>query len=502
MKERVLLCILDGYGNGRDFEYNAVAKASKPNISRFLRKFSFSELVCSGYEVGLPEGTMGNSEVGHLNIGAGRIVFQDIGRINKMIGDGEFGNNPALADLYKKTAEKGSSLHLMGLVSDGDVHSSLPHLYELIRSASEAGLKKIYIHVFTDGRDTPPQSGAGFLKSLEGFADSYGAQIASVSGRYYAMDRDKRWERLKKAYDCLTVQNKNAASISAAEIIEKSYASGVTDEFIFPQQVIKNGTSLATIKKRDSVVFFNFRADRARELSIALNSLEKLPFETPELDLDFLTMTEYREDFDFSVISPKQHLENILGEEISKNGLKQLRIAETEKYAHVTFFFNGGNEMSFPGEDRILIPSPKVSTYDLKPEMSAFEVTGTTCKKMSEQIYDLLVLNLANCDMVGHTGIFDAAVKAVETVDECVGRLYEESLKSGYTMIITADHGNAESMMENNVPFTAHTKNRVPFMILKEGYDISDGNLASIAPTVLKIMGLKLPPEMTGRALI
>ena len=499
---KVILCILDGFGKGRDYEFNAVSKANKPNLDRLFMKYPSSELVCSGFDVGLPKGTMGNSEVGHLNIGAGRIVFQDIGRINKMIEDGEFSKNPALRELYRKTSEKKSSLHLMGLVSNGDVHSSLPHLYELIRSASESDLEKIYIHVFTDGRDTPPQSGAGFVKELESYATRYGAKIASVSGRYYAMDRDKRWERIKKAYDCLTESAKGSDDISAEEIIERSYFSGVTDEFIHPQQVIENKRSVGIIEKGDSVIFFNFRADRAREISIALNSLDKLPFDTPELELNFLTMTEYSKDFTFKVISPKQHLQNILGEEISKYGLRQLRIAETEKYAHVTFFFNGGEEKSFPGEDRILIPSPKVATYDLKPEMSAFEVTEKVLLKVSENIYDLIVINFANCDMVGHTGVFEAAVKAVETIDKCVGMIYESAQKNRYTMILTADHGNAECMMDGDTPFTAHTKNRVPFLITLKNAELNNGKLADIAPTILACMHLNNPDKMTGVSLI
>lgn len=501
-KKKVILCIMDGFGIGKDYDFNAVMKARKPNIDRLFKKYPSSELVCSGFDVGLPEDTMGNSEVGHLNIGAGRIVFQDIGRIHKSIKDGDFAENPPYREFLETTVSKGSALHIIGLVSDGDVHSSIQHLKEIIRSASEKGLRKVFIHAFTDGRDTPPESGIEFLREIEDFAQKHGASIASVSGRYYAMDRDKRWERIQKAYDCLTKPSAVLKDVSAVKIMEDSYRSGITDEFVVPAQVLKNGKPVALIEKGDSVIFFNFRSDRARELSIALNRLEEVPFETKDLDLDFVTMTQYREDFPFKILFEKPHLKNILGEVISNNGLKQLRIAETEKYAHVTFFFNGGDEKKFEGEERILIPSPKVPTYDMQPEMSAPEVAETVVNKISENIFDLIVINFANCDMVGHTGVFEAAVKAVETVDACVGKIYGTAGDNGYTMLITADHGNAEFMLDGDVPFTAHTKNKVPFLVTDEKLKLRNGKLGDISPTILRIMGLEIPKEMTGDCLI
>ena len=498
----VILCIMDGFGTGKDYDFNAVTRAEKPNIDGLFENYPSSQLVCSGFDVGLPENTMGNSEVGHLNIGAGRIVFQDIGRIHKSIRDGEFSENPPLKELLENTASKGTALHIMGLVSDGDVHSSIVHLKELIRTASENGLKKVFIHAFTDGRDTPPQSGIGFIKEIEDFAEQHHASIVSVSGRYYAMDRDKRWDRIQKTYDCLTKKLQDRKDVTAVQIMERSYNSGITDEFVIPTQVIRNGRSAAVIEKGDSVIFFNFRSDRARELSIALNRIEEVPFETGDLDIDFITMTEYREDFPFKVLFEKPRLKNILGEVISDIGLRQLRIAETEKYAHVTFFFNGGDEKKFPGEDRILIPSPKVPTYDMQPEMSAPEVTATVIEKIKEKIYDLIVINFANCDMVGHTGVFKAAVKAVETVDACVGKIYGAACDNGYTMFITADHGNAEFMLDGDIPFTAHTKNKVPFLVTDGQLKLKNGKLGDIAPTILKMMGVEMPEEMTGECLI
>lgn len=503
MKEKkVILCILDGFGIGKDYDYNAVTRADKPNIDSLFREFPSSELVCSGFDVGLPEGTMGNSEVGHLNIGAGRIVFQDIGRIHKSIKDGDFPQNPPFRDLLENTASKGSALHILGLVSDGDVHSSILHLKEIIRAASKICPGKIFIHAFTDGRDTPPESGIGFIQEIESFANCHSAAIASVSGRYYSMDRDKRWERIQKAYDCLTKPSVASEDISAVQIIENSYRSGITDEFIVPAQVIKHNKSVAVIEKGDSVIFFNFRSDRARELSIALNRLEELPFVTRDLALNFVTMTRYREDFPFEVLFEKPHLNNILGEVISNKGLKQIRIAETEKYAHVAFFFNGGDEKKFKGEERILVPSPKVATYDMQPEMSAPEVAAEVIGKIADNTYDLIVINFANCDMVGHTGVFEAAVKAVETVDECIGKIYKKASENGYTLIITADHGNAEFMLDGDVPFTAHTKNSVPFLITEKRLKLNNGKLGDIAPTILQIMGIEIPVEMTGSSLI
>jgi 2,3-bisphosphoglycerate-independent phosphoglycerate mutase len=499
--QKVLLCILDGYGIGKDYEFNAVTRSKKPNLDKLFAEYPSSSLVCSGFDVGLPKGTMGNSEVGHLNIGAGRVVFQDIARIHKSIEDGEFERNQILNDLLEKTKNNGSALHILGLLSDGDVHSSYVHLKEIIRIASIRKLEKVFIHIFTDGRDTPPESGLGFVNDLEEYLKGHTAKIASVSGRYYAMDRDNRWERVKKAYDILTGPPARSESISASEIIGRSYSKGVADEFIIPEAVYENGRLTAKISEGDSVLFFNFRADRAREISIALNKLESIPFETKNLNLNYVTMTEYREDFPFKTLFPKLHLDNILGKVVSMSGLRQLRIAETEKYAHVTFFFNGGDEKKFDGEERILVPSPKVATYDLQPEMSALSVTDQVIGEMGKNIHDLIILNFANCDMVGHTGIFEAARKAVETVDGCMGRIYKAAQENEYILIVTADHGNAEYMMDGEVPFTAHTKNRVPFLITDKKIKLKEGKLGDIAPTILKIMNLKVPEEMTGEAL-
>ncbi len=494
---------MDGYGKGEDYPFNAVIKANKPNLDMLFGKYPNSELACSGLDVGLPDGIMGNSEVGHLNIGAGRTVYQDITRINRSIEEGSFAKNPILLDIFDRTLSKNSKLHIMGLVSNGDVHSSLRHPAELVKAACGRGLKNIFVHAFTDGRDTPPESGVSYIKELDDLIEPLGAKIASVSGRYYAMDRDKRWDRIHKAYKCLTEPQSimGSAKNTAYEIITESYKNGITDEFIVPACVKENGVPVAPIEKGDSVIFFNFRADRAREITIALNRIEEVPFETKDLDLDFATMTEYREDFPFRTLYPKLYLNNILGEAVSSAGLKQLRIAETEKYAHVTFFFNGGDETKFPGEERILIQSPKVATYDLLPEMSAYEVTDTLVKEIEKDIYDLIVLNFANCDMVGHTGIFEAARKAVETVDECVGKVYKAAMTKNYLMILTADHGNAEKMMDGDIPFTAHTTNRVPFLVTDEKLMISEGKLSDIAPTILSLMGVGIPSEMTGKIL-
>ncbi|HQO10011.1 MAG TPA: 2,3-bisphosphoglycerate-independent phosphoglycerate mutase [Clostridiales bacterium] len=496
-----MLCILDGFGSGPDYEFNAVTRAVKPNLDKIFNEYPHTLLSCSGFEVGLPKGTMGNSEVGHLNIGAGRVVFQDIARIHKSIEDGEFGKNEVLNELFESVRRNDSSLHIQGLLSDGDVHSSFEHLKQLIISADKSGLKKVYIHAFTDGRDTPPESAIGFIRDLEIFLKDYTAKIASVSGRYYSMDRDNRWERIKAAYDVLTDPVAVEDDLTAEDIIKNSYSNGITDEFIKPCAVCLKAKPLAKISNGDSVIFFNYRADRAREISIALNCLEPLPFETKKLDLNYVTMTEYREDFPFKVLYPKVYMNNILGEVVSDAGLKQLRIAETEKYAHVTFFFNGGDEKEFPGEERILIPSPKVATYDMQPEMSANEVCESVLKEMDKDLYSLIILNFANCDMVGHTGIFEAAKKAVETVDRCMGKIFSSAIRNEYILIITADHGNAEYMMDGSVPFTAHTKNKVPFLITKHDIELQDGKLGDIAPTILKLMDLEIPTEMTGKVL-
>ncbi|MBN2789891.1 MAG: 2,3-bisphosphoglycerate-independent phosphoglycerate mutase [Candidatus Delongbacteria bacterium] len=499
--KKVLLCILDGYGIGKDSPYNAIKNAATQNLDSLFERFPSSELTCSGPDVGLPSDTMGNSEVGHLNIGAGRVIYQDISRIDRSIDDGSFFKNPVLNKMIQETKINNSSLHLLGLVSGGNVHSSFDHLKAIIRKCTIEDLKNVYIHVFTDGRDTPPESGLGYVHELQNFIKDQTAEIASVSGRYYAMDRDKRWDRIKLAYDMLTIPV-NGKDISAEEIISSSYSNNVADEFILPRNVIVNGESVSNIKFGDSVLFFNFRSDRARELTLALNNLEGVGFNTIDLSLNFVTLTQYREDFQFGIISPKEHYKNILGKVISDHGLSQLRIAETEKFAHVTFFFNGGEDAIFENEERILVPSPKVATYDLQPEMSAFQVTTELVEEIKKEKHSLIVLNFANCDMVGHTGVYEAAKKAVETIDICIEEIYRIANKKGYTLIITADHGNAEKMRENNVPFTAHTKNKVPFLITDANLTLKNGKLADIAPTILKLLEIEIPEEMSGNVLI
>ena len=498
---KVLLCILDGFGIGEDNEFNAVKNAATQNLDSLFEKYPSSQLICSGPDVGLPLGTMGNSEVGHLNIGAGRVIYQDISRINKSIEDGLFFDNDILNEIINNTKSNSTSLHLLGLVSDGNVHASLDHLEAIIEKCSTEELKHVYIHVFTDGRDTPPESGINYVNELEEFIKDHTAEIASVSGRYYAMDRDNRWERVKTAYDMLTMP-KDGEDLTATKIIKNSYQNNITDEFIVPQNVIRNGKSIANIKHGDSVLFFNFRSDRARELSLALNSMDGVGFETSDLKLNFTTMTQYREDLPFKVISPKEHYQNILGKVISDKGLNQLRIAETEKYAHVTFFFNGGEDTVFENEERILVLSPNVATYDHQPEMSAFLVTEKLKDELEKDKHSLIVLNFANCDMVGHTGIYQAAIKAVETIDICIGEIYHIAEKMGYTIIITADHGNAEKMKNGKIPFTAHTKNKVPFLITDENLKLKDGKLSDIAPTILKLLKIEIPNEMNGNILV
>ena len=500
-KNKVILTILDGYGIGEQNEYNAVTNASTPNLDKLFKKYPSCELVCSGAEVGLPEGTMGNSEVGHLNIGAGRIVYQDISRIDRSIEDGSFFENPALNGLIDYAKKNGKKLHLLGLLSDGGVHSSLNHLEAILKKCKQESFDNLFVHAFTDGRDTAPDSGMGFVEKLERKLTEYTGKIASVSGRFYAMDRDKRWNRVQKAYDVL-VSGKGDTGNSALEIMKKSYDRDVTDEFIIPANVVEDGKPVALIEEGDAVLFFNYRSDRARELSIVLNDTEFNDFPTKKLDLLYKTMTSYREDFEYEILFPKSKYENLLGKVVADNGLSQLRIAETEKFAHITFFFNGGFDKPFENEDRILVDSPKVETYDLQPEMSAYEVTEKLVKALKEDKYGLIILNLANCDMVGHTGIYEAAVKAVEAVDECVGNIYETAMANGYDMILTADHGNSEKMMENGRVFTAHTKNVVPLLVTKEDVKLKNGKLADIAPTILNLLKIEIPSEMTGDVLI
>ena len=507
-KKPVMLMILDGFGIAEKSEGNAVALAKKPNFDRLVKEYPNTQLQASGMAVGLPEGQMGNSEVGHLNIGAGRIVYQELTRITKAIEDGDFFENEALMKAMKNAKENNASLHLMGLLSDGGVHSHIDHLKGLLEFAKKEGLQKVYVHAFMDGRDVPPSSGKEFIIKAEEMMKEVGVgQIATVSGRYYAMDRDNRWERVQLAYNAIVLGEGEKAS-SAVEAIENSYHDEKTDEFVLPCVIEEDGHPTATIKNGDSVVFFNFRPDRARELTRAINDKEFAGFKRETLNLTFVTMTQYDKTLEGVNIAFKpQTLVNTLGEYVSSKGLEQLRIAETEKYAHVTFFFNGGVEKENPGEERKVIPSPKVATYDLKPEMSAYEVTDELLNRLDQDKYDMIILNFANPDMVGHTGVVQAAVKAIEAVDECLGKIVDKVLEKDGTVFITADHGNAETEIDFSTgnPFTAHTTNPVPFVWVSNninGRTLKSGKLADIAPTMLNVMNLEVPEEMTGECLI
>lgn len=497
-----MLIIMDGYGLGIENDRNAVAQAKTPNLDRLYKNFPNTRLNASGQAVGLPDGQMGNSEVGHLNIGAGRTVYQDLTRITKSIEDGEFFENPELLKAVKNAKDNDKALHIMGLVSDGGVHSHNSHLYALLKLAKDNGLTKVYINAFLDGRDTPPRSAAKYLKELEEKTDEICGEIVLISGRYYAMDRDKRWERIEKAYDAMTSGiGKKAGSVD--EAINQAYADGENDEFVTPT-IIKD----APVSDGDSVIFFNFRPDRAREIVRPFVDPDFNDFERKKIvsNLCFICMGQYDATMpNVSVAFPPQTINETLAEYIAALGLTQLRIAETEKYAHVTFFFNGGIEVPYENEDRVLIPSPKVATYDLKPEMSAFEVTDEVLKRIDSEKYDLIILNFANDDMVGHTGIMDAAVKAVETVDTCVGRIADKILEVGGQLLITSDHGNAEIMSnEDGNPVTAHSTNQVPLIYVRKNPSelMSGGALSDIAPTLLHMMELKIPAEMTGKSLI
>ena len=503
LKRPVLLMILDGYGINSNKEGNAIAAARTPCMDRLFSTYPHSELESSGESVGLPEGQMGNSEVGHLNIGAGRIVYQDLTKIAKSIRDREFNKNNALLDAIKNVKSKGSSLHLMGLLSDGGVHSHISHLYALLALAKEQGITRVYVHAFLDGRDVPPKSALNYIADVQIKMKELGGEFSTISGRYYAMDRDKRWERVEKAYNAMTSGEGETAK-SATSAVKNAYERGETDEFVNPTVIMRNEKPVSLICDNDSVIFFNFRSDRAREITRAfidddLKGLDRKSYP----DINFVCLTQYDETFDVTIAFPPEPLKNIFAEVLSNHHLKQLRIAETEKYAHVTFFFNGGVEKPVQGEDRMLIPSPKVATYDMQPEMSAFPVTDEAVKAIASGKYDLIILNYANCDMVGHTGVFDAAVKAVETIDACIGRVYDAVIQAGGLLIITADHGNAEKMCdEAGGIHTAHTSNRVPFIICEKDIRLRDGILADIAPTILEALGIEKPEEMTGRSLM
>ncbi|MFU0831377.1 MAG: 2,3-bisphosphoglycerate-independent phosphoglycerate mutase [Oscillospiraceae bacterium] len=502
MKKPLVLMILDGFGIGPQ-KGNAVKAAATPNLDRLFSENPITQIGASGMDVGLPDGQMGNSEVGHTNIGAGRIVYQDFTRITKSIQDGDFFQNAALLSAVDAAASSDHALHLMGLLSDGGVHSHNSHLYALLKLAKQRGCKKVYVHAFLDGRDVPPTSGKDFIVDCLKQMQEIGiGKIATVMGRYYAMDRDRRWERVEKAYNAM-VLGQGVENSDPAAAVEESYKNDVTDEFVVPVVCDAQGC----IGADDSVIFYNFRPDRARQITRV--------FVDPDFDgfnrskgffpLHFVCMTQYDATLpNVDIAFRPQELKNTLAEVISKNGMTQLRIAETEKYAHVTFFFNGGVETVYPGEDRVLINSPKVATYDLKPEMSAYEVTDAMVERLRSGKYDVIILNFANCDMVGHTGIFDAAKAAVEAVDTCVGRVIDAVREMGGTALITADHGNAEQMEEpDGSPFTAHTTNPVPFCVVGHPCKLrSGGRLADIAPTMLKILGLPQPEDMTGKSII
>ncbi len=500
MNKKVILMILDGWGITQDPKVSAIAQANTPFIDKLLQEYPHAKLYTSGENVGLPEGQMGNSEVGHMNLGAGRIVYQDLVKINKAIKDGSFFENKVLTGAFEYAKKNGKAVHLLGLLSNGGVHSHIDHLKALVDMAKKYNVPA-YIHAFMDGRDVDPKSGVNFLKDIQEYIKDTPVKIASVIGRYYAMDRDNRWERVKKAYDLL-VKGEGKPASDLVKAVEESYQDGVTDEFILPIiHVNEKGQPIATIKPGDAVIFYNFRTDRGRELTKVLTQEDIPQYDMHTLPLYFVTMTIYDDNFKgIKVAYPKEDLKDTLGELVSKAGKKQIRIAETEKYPHVTFFFSGGKEKEFTGEKRILIPSPKVATYDLKPEMSANEVTEALLPEIDKEAADLIVLNFANGDMVGHTGDFEAAKKAAETVDKNVEKIVNEALKHHYSIIILADHGNAENMINpDGTPNTAHTTNPVPVILIDKDLKpkLHDGILANVAPTILKLMGLEKPDEMT-----
>lgn len=508
-KKPTVLMILDGYGLNPETKGNAVAEANTPVMDRLMKECPFVKGNASGLAVGLPDGQMGNSEVGHLNMGAGRIVYQELTRITKAIQDGDFFQVPEFLEAVENCKKHDSALHMFGLVSDGGVHSHITHIFGLLELAKRNGLKKVYVHCFLDGRDTPPASGKGYVEELEAKMKELGVgEVASVMGRYYAMDRDNRWDRVQLAYKALT-EGEGLRAVSGPAGIQNSYDDGKTDEFVVPTVVEKDGQPLAVIKDNDSVIFYNFRPDRAREITRAFCDDAFTGFERAKrLQLTYVCFTDYDETIPNKLVAfKKETIHNTFGEFLAKNGLKQARIAETEKYAHVTFFFNGGVEEPNEGEDRILVKSPKVATYDLQPEMSAPGV----CEKLVDAIesgkYDVVIINFANPDMVGHTGVESAAIQAVEAVDECVGKAVEAIKKVNGQMFICADHGNAEQLVdyETGAPFTAHTTNPVPFILVNAdpAYSLREGGcLADIAPTLIELMGMEQPKEMTGKSLL
>ena len=508
-KKTTVLMILDGYGLNENAEHNAVAIGKTPVMDRLMKEYPFVKGNASGMAVGLPDGQMGNSEVGHLNMGAGRIVYQELTRITKEIQDGTFFENPALLEAVENCKKNDSALHMYGLLSDGGVHSHNMHLYALLELAKRHGLSKVYVHCFLDGRDTPPASGKEYAEALEEKMAEIGVgKIASVMGRYYAMDRDNNYDRVQKAYEALT-QGKGVTAPSGPAGIQQSYDNDKTDEFVIPTVVVENGEPVGVIRDKDSIIFFNFRPDRAREITRAFCDDEFKGFERKRLDLTYVCFSDYDHTIPNKIVAfHKITVTNTFGEWLAANNMKQIRIAETEKYAHVTFFFNGGIEEPNEGEERVLVPSPKeVATYDLKPEMSAYKVCDKLCEAIKSEKYDMIIINFANPDMVGHTGVEDAAIKAVEAVDECVGKAVDALLSVNGTMFICADHGNAEQLIdyETGEPFTAHTTNPVPFILVNydKDYALREGGcLADIVPTLIETMGMKQPPEMTGKSLL
>ncbi len=507
MKNKLtMLMILDGFGENSNEKGNAVKLSDTPNLDKLMKMCPTTDIYTSGLNVGLPDGQMGNSEVGHTNIGAGRIVYQELTRITKSIEDGDFFSIEEFNNAIQNCKDNNSSLHVMGLLSDGGVHSHIRHLYALLELAKRKGIENVYVHCFLDGRDTPPTSAENYITQLENkMKEKEIGKIASIMGRFYAMDRDKRWERVKKAYDAL-VKGDGIKAPTAISAIESSYQKEVFDEFVEPTIICNGETPIATIQQNDSVIFFNFRPDRARQITRALVDDKFEGFTNKDLQLYFVCMTQYDETMPNVEIAFKPtSLKNTFGEYISAKGYTQLRIAETEKYAHVTFFFNGGEEKQYEGEDRILVPSPKVETYDQKPEMSAYEVTNKVLEAISSDKYDCIILNYANPDMVGHTGNLDAAVKAIETIDECVGKVVNLIEEKNGVLLITADHGNSEQMIDYKTgePHTAHTTNPVPLILVgMENVKLKQGKLADLAPTMLDIMELQKPEEMTGQSII
>ncbi|RSD25106.1 2,3-bisphosphoglycerate-independent phosphoglycerate mutase [Mesobacillus subterraneus] len=502
------LIILDGFACRPEAKGNAVAQAKKPNFDRYWNNYPHAQLIASGEAVGLPEGQMGNSEVGHLNIGAGRIVYQSLTRVNISIREGEFERNETFLAAIKHAKEKGTALHLMGLLSDGGVHSHIEHMFALLKLAASEGLEKVYVHGFLDGRDVGPQTAPGYIKqALEKMSEIGVGEFATISGRYYSMDRDKRWERVEKSYRSM-VYGDGPTYSNPMELIEDNYNNGIFDEFVVPSVLVRpDGSPVGTVKTDDAVIFYNFRPDRAIQISNTFTNKDFRSFERGEghpESLHFVCLTHFSETVDGFVAFEPTNLDNTIGEVISQAGMTQLRIAETEKYPHVTFFMSGGREQEFPGEKRILINSPKVATYDLQPEMSAYEVTDALIKEIEADNFDAILLNFANPDMVGHSGMLEPTIQAIETVDECLGRIVDLIVSKGGTAIITADHGNADEVvtMEGN-PMTAHTTNPVPVIVTKDGVELrEDGILGDLAPTMLELLGLHKPAEMTGTTLI